>query len=468
MRLFAILREHAGAERIELSLPAGATVADALRELAETHVLSDRLSGMPVAVAVNREYSSTSTMLRTGDELALIPPLSGGSDEHAEATSTADRSGEEHAVASGAADVGRTKPAVGVAAAGGRETKPATGVGAAGSAETRVHARVSELPLDAHALSAIVAHPHAGAIVTFAGVTRDVAKLDYEAYVEMAAERMRAIAADCVARTGVIALAVEHRIGAVPLGEPSVIVAASAPHRAEAFAAAREAIDRIKAEAPIWKQEVEADGTRRWVDGIPAPTATDATPANSASTVTRAAKAGVTEAAAEATETGGAEAAGRLTHVGRDGRSQMVDVGAKPESERVAVARARVRMSAAAAAAVQRGDGPKGEVLSVARIAGIQAGKQTGQLIPLAHPLPLTFIDVRASVAVESGLIELVAEARTVARTGVEIEAITAASVAAITVYDMVKGLERDVQIEQVVLLAKRGGRSGDYTREED
>ena len=108
----------------------------------------------------------------------------------------------------------------------------------------------------------------------------------------------------------------------------------------------------------------------------------------------------------------------------------------------------------------QRGDGPKGEVLGVARLAGIQAAKQTAALIPLAHPLPLTFVDVSASVEVEAGLVELIAEARTVARTGVEMEAMTACAVAALTVYDMVKGLERGVEIEQVVLLEKSGGRS--------
>jgi cyclic pyranopterin phosphate synthase len=138
----------------------------------------------------------------------------------------------------------------------------------------------------------------------------------------------------------------------------------------------------------------------------------------------------------------------------------MIDVGAKAESERVARARARLRMSAETAMAVERGEGPKGEVLGVARLAGIQAAKQTGQLIPLAHPLVLSFVDVGASVSVGGGLVELVAEARTVARTGVEMEAMTACAVAALTVYDMVKGIERGVEIEGVVLLEKRGGRS--------
>jgi cyclic pyranopterin phosphate synthase len=157
----------------------------------------------------------------------------------------------------------------------------------------------------------------------------------------------------------------------------------------------------------------------------------------------------------------------RLTHLDEAGRARMVDVGAKEVGERVARARARVRMSPRTAQAVQQGDGPKGEVLSVARLAGVQAAKLTGQLIPLAHPLGLTFVDVHASVDVDGGLVELTSEARTVARTGVEMEAMTACAVAALTVYDMVKGVERGVAIEQVVLLEKHGGRN-DYVRAED
>ncbi|HKZ14046.1 MAG TPA: cyclic pyranopterin monophosphate synthase MoaC [Solirubrobacterales bacterium] len=159
--------------------------------------------------------------------------------------------------------------------------------------------------------------------------------------------------------------------------------------------------------------------------------------------------------------------AGDLTHLGDDGRARMVDVGAKPTSERRATARARLRMEPATARAVERGDGPKGEVLGVARIAGIQAAKQTSALIPLCHPLPLSFVDVTATVDAEAGIVELLAEARTVGQTGVEMEAMTAASVAALTVYDMVKGLERGVEIESVVLLAKSGGRSGEWRLDE-
>jgi cyclic pyranopterin monophosphate synthase len=157
-------------------------------------------------------------------------------------------------------------------------------------------------------------------------------------------------------------------------------------------------------------------------------------------------------------------AEGELTHLDETGRARMVDVGAKDVTDRRAVARAVVRMSAETAAAVARGDAPKGDVLSTARIAGIQAAKQTAALIPLCHPLPLSFADVR--IDVRDGLVEIEAEARTSAQTGVEMEAMTAASVAALTVYDMVKGLERGVEIAEVVLLEKSGGRH-DWKREE-
>jgi cyclic pyranopterin phosphate synthase len=146
-----------------------------------------------------------------------------------------------------------------------------------------------------------------------------------------------------------------------------------------------------------------------------------------------------------------------LSHLDAAGRARMVDVGAKAVSDRRAVARAVVRMSAETATAVRGGDAPKGDVVSTARIAGIQAAKRTAELIPLCHPLALTFVDVRIEVGDEEVAIE--SEARTSAQTGVEMEALTAASVAALTVYDMVKGLERGVEIAEVFLLEKSGGR---------
>jgi cyclic pyranopterin phosphate synthase len=135
----------------------------------------------------------------------------------------------------------------------------------------------------------------------------------------------------------------------------------------------------------------------------------------------------------------------------------MVDVGGKDVTDRRAVARAVVKLAPETAAAVSQGDTPKGDVIGTARLAGIQAAKRTAELIPLCHPLPLSFVDVTAELEDES--ITLVAEARTSARTGVEMEALTAAAVAALTVYDMVKGIERGVQIGPVELVEKTGGR---------
>ncbi len=201
VRLFAILRERAAAEAIELELPDGALVSDALERVGH---LTD---GVPVVMALNQEYAEPDAELHSGDEVALIPPVSGGS------------------------------------------------VGA-------LHIRVTTEPLNLDALARRVADARAGAVVTFSGVTREVAELDYEAYVPMAEKEMAVIVAEAIKRHGLCAAAAEHRIGVVPLSEASVTVAASAPHRAEAFAGAREIIDEIKAQAPIWKKEEGA-----WVAG---------------------------------------------------------------------------------------------------------------------------------------------------------------------------------------------------------
>jgi cyclic pyranopterin monophosphate synthase len=154
-----------------------------------------------------------------------------------------------------------------------------------------------------------------------------------------------------------------------------------------------------------------------------------------------------------------------LTHLGADGRAEMVDVSEKDVTQRRAVARALVRVTPQTARLVAAGDAPKGDVIGVARIAGIQAAKRTHELIPLCHQLPLSFVGVEATIDVEAGVIELTAEARTTARTGVEMEALTAASVAALTIYDMVKGVERGAVIERIELLEKSGGRTGHWQR---
>jgi molybdopterin synthase catalytic subunit len=210
VRLFAGLRERAGSERIDVELPEDARVGDLLEALAATPV--GVLRPGQCVVAINREYARVDEPIGAGDEVALIPPVSGGE-------------GPVRAV------------------------------------------RVSAEPLDPAALAAAVRDPRAGAVVCFEGVTRDVPSLEYEAYAEMAEPKLRAIAEEEAARHGLCAVAVEHRVGTVPLSEPSVVVAASAAHRGEAFAGARAVIDRVKAEAPIWKIEVERDGTQRRVEG---------------------------------------------------------------------------------------------------------------------------------------------------------------------------------------------------------
>ncbi|HWD68999.1 MAG TPA: cyclic pyranopterin monophosphate synthase MoaC [Solirubrobacteraceae bacterium] len=157
-----------------------------------------------------------------------------------------------------------------------------------------------------------------------------------------------------------------------------------------------------------------------------------------------------------------------LTHLGPEGRAEMVDVSDKDVSQRRAIARALVRVSPQTAKLVAAGNAPKGDVIGVARIAAILAAKRTHELIPLCHQLPLSFVGVEATIDERSGVIELRAEARTTARTGVEMEALTAASVAALTIYDMVKGVERGATIERVELIEKSGGRSGHWQRAAD
>ncbi|MDW5593619.1 molybdenum cofactor biosynthesis protein MoaE [Conexibacter stalactiti] len=225
IRLFAMLRERAGASELELELPDGARVRDALA----APQVAELAGGLSLVMAVNREYASEDAVLSPGDELALVPPVSGG--------------------------------------AGDAPAEPVAD-GATGDA---VHVRVTDAPLTLDPLVALVRDPRAGAVVTFSGVTRDVPSLVYEAYGEMALAQMGAIVREAIERHGLCAAAAEHRVGTVPLSEPSVLVAVSAPHRPEAFAGAREIIDRIKAAAPIWKQEVDKGGAATWVDGTTPP-----------------------------------------------------------------------------------------------------------------------------------------------------------------------------------------------------
>jgi cyclic pyranopterin phosphate synthase len=154
--------------------------------------------------------------------------------------------------------------------------------------------------------------------------------------------------------------------------------------------------------------------------------------------------------------------AGALTHFDEAGRAAMVDVSAKGETERVAVARGRIVMAPATLALIQAGQVGKGDVLGVARLAGIMAAKKTSDLIPLCHPLALTKVTVDL-VPVAPDAIEIEALAKLVGRTGVEMEALTAVTVAALTVYDMCKAADRGMRIESVRLVEKTGGKSGSY-----
>src|SRR6266702_2100838 len=152
----------------------------------------------------------------------------------------------------------------------------------------------------------------------------------------------------------------------------------------------------------------------------------------------------------------------KLSHYDEGGRAHMVDVSAKAETRREAVAEAFVELNEAVLRALP--ENPKGDPLEVARFAGIQAAKRTSELIPMCHPLPLSFVDVEAMVV--AGGVAIRATAATVAGTGVEMEAMTAASIAALTVYDMTKALDKGIRIREVVLVRKSGGKSGEYRRD--
>lgn len=193
LKLFAALKARAGTGELELELPEGARVRDAL---AAVEGLAD---GLPLVLAVNREYAAPDRLLAPGDELAVVPPVSGGS--------------------------------------------------------AAVHTAVVAHALSLDALVARVQDPRAGAVVTFSGVTRDVAFLDYDGYAEMAEAELRRIVEEAVAGHGLCAAAAEHRTGRVATSEASILVAASAPHRPEAFAGARQIIDQVKERLPIWKHE---------------------------------------------------------------------------------------------------------------------------------------------------------------------------------------------------------------------
>lgn len=154
-----------------------------------------------------------------------------------------------------------------------------------------------------------------------------------------------------------------------------------------------------------------------------------------------------------------------LTHFDASGAAAMVDVSAKPETDRSATAKASVVMQPATLALIQAGTAKKGDVFGVARLAGIMAAKRTADLIPLCHPLPISAVSIELAAA-GPDTVEITATVRTTGRTGVEMEALTAASVAALTVYDMVKAVDRGMRIEALRVVAKSGGESGDFSQD--
>lgn len=166
--------------------------------------------------------------------------------------------------------------------------------------------------------------------------------------------------------------------------------------------------------------------------------------------------------------TGGCDLTDELTHLDSTGRAQMVDVGAKPDSERMAVARGTVLMQAETLRLIRDGAMKKGDVLTIARIAGIMAAKRTAEIIPLCHPIPLTHLEVALTLDETASAVNIIASARTTGKTGVEMEALTAVSAAALTIYDMAKAVDRAMQITGIELVEKRGGVHGDYIKESD
>ncbi|MGE5642257.1 MAG: cyclic pyranopterin monophosphate synthase MoaC [Byssovorax cruenta] len=156
----------------------------------------------------------------------------------------------------------------------------------------------------------------------------------------------------------------------------------------------------------------------------------------------------------------------KLTHLDEQGRAHMVDVGSKPDSERIAIARGEIHMKRETLDLIRAGQIKKGDVLTVAQIAGISASKRTSELIPLCHPLPLTKVDVDLALDESLPGIVITATAKTIGKTGVEMEALTAVSVAALTVYDMAKAAEKTMRIQNIRLVEKHGGQSGDVMNE--
>ena len=293
----------------------------------------------------------------------------------------------------------------------------------------RVRTLITREPLDPAAGVGWVRANSDGAVCTFAGFVRDhnenspVSRLDYEAYEAMLDAELRRIGEASLAHTGASRILIGHRLGSLAVGDVSVVVAAAAEHRAQAFAACRHAIELLKADAPVWKREHRPEATV-WVEPTPTPV-------------------------------------GTLSHVDPDGALRMVDVSAKALSQRMAIATGLVHCEPATLTLIAAGGGPKGNVIEAARLAGIMAAKRTADLIPLCHPLPLTHVAVDLAPDPAVNAVRITAEVRCSGPTGVEMEALTAVTVAALTLIDMTKSVDRWMTIDDVGLLHKEGGKSG-------
>ena len=373
-----------------------------------------------VRPARNFAYCDWQTPVEPGDEVAFMPPVAGGSVDE--------------------------------------------------EAGPRLRVALVPDPIDVSRLVAEVRGDGAGAIAAFVGAVRNTSEgrpvrgLDYETYQPMADRELRRIAADVAERHGLSGMALVHRVGSLLVGEVSVAVVAAAPHRRAALLACSEAVEALKRDLPMWKREHHPDGTR-WVG------AGDLNGAPSQGGLALLAGSGDPrgEGAADTAPLGHdpmpAPAPPLLSHLDPSGAFLMVDVSDRPPTLRAALAEAVVRFSDPATLAVLRHGSPKGDVLAAARLAGIMGAKHTPELIPLCHPLPLTHLDVQVTVEESPPGVHIVSSARCAGSTGVEMEALTAATVAGLTVIDMLKSADPWMTVESVRLLSKNGGRSGSLHR---
>jgi cyclic pyranopterin monophosphate synthase len=414
---FGWLRERLGGE-ILVREPV-ATVLDLWSAVTHDHAdLGDPRGRL--RVARNLGYCDWETEVKPGDEVAFMPPVAGGS----------------------------------------VDDEP----------RRRVHTALVADPIEVDRLVAEARGDADGAIAAFIGVVRNrspggpVQALDYDAYLPMAERELLRVAAEVTEHHDLSALTMVHRIGTLAVGEVSVVVVAAAPHRGAALLACSEAVEALKRDLPVWKREHHADGAF-WVDarepdGVMEPGG----PAEASGSGAQAGAAGRGADSRDRDDDSAPEQP-RLSHLDRAGSFHMVDVSDRPTTLRTAVAEAVVRFANPATVALVREGSAKGDVLAAARLAGIMGAKHTPELLPLCHPLPITHLDVQVEVQDFPPGVRIVSSARCTASTGVEMEALTAASIAGLTVMDMVKSVDPWVTIEAVRLLRKSGGRSGAIQR---